>query len=56
MTKIITRINELQEDKWYTEATYDYLQRGTGYSSLANNINHKYNVEYLRGILREYLC
>jgi 2',3'-cyclic-nucleotide 2'-phosphodiesterase (5'-nucleotidase family) len=56
ITKIIIGECELQEDKWYSVATSDYLQRGTGYSSLANNINHKYNVEYLRDTLAEYLC
>jgi 5'-nucleotidase len=54
--KIVVGENELQEDKVYTVATSDYLQRGTGYYSLANNINYKYNAEYLREILEEYLC
>lgn len=51
ITKLIIRKNELQEDMGYTEATSDYLQRGTGYSRLDNNINHKYNVQYLRDTL-----
>lgn len=36
-------------------ATSDYLQRGAGYVSLANNENISYKVEYIRDILREYL-
>ncbi len=42
-------------DKWYTVATSDYLQRGTGYGTLANNKDAKYKNEYIRDILQEYL-
>lgn len=51
-------INEenLQDEKWYTVATSDYLQRGTGYTSLKNNKNERYNKEYLRDTLREYIA
>lgn len=45
----------LDDEKWYTVASSDYLQRGTVYSSLANNKNPKYKVEYVRDTLREYL-
>lgn len=53
--RIIVNGKELNEEKYYSVATSDYLQRGTGYKSLANNINERYNVEYLRIVLREYL-
>jgi 5'-nucleotidase len=56
ITKIIIGKGELKEEKWYTVATSDYLQRGTGYNSLTNNKNHKYNPDYLRDTLREYLA
>ncbi|WP_315118146.1 bifunctional UDP-sugar hydrolase/5'-nucleotidase [uncultured Clostridium sp.] len=46
---------ELEEEKMYKVATSDYLQRGTGYPSLANNKNERYNPEYIRDILRDYL-
>lgn len=46
---------KLDEERWYTVASSDYLQRGTGYTSLKNNRNEKYNNEYLRETLREYL-
>ncbi len=46
---------KLDEERWYTVASSDYLQRGTGYTSLKNNRNQKYNNEYLRETLREYL-
>lgn len=51
-------INEekLQEEKWYSVATSDYLQRGTGYASLKNNENVSYNKEYLRDTLKEYIA
>jgi hypothetical protein len=44
------------DEKWYTVATSDYLQRGTGYTSLKNNKNERYNQEYLRDTLREYIA
>lgn len=54
--RIIVNGEELDEEKYYSVATSDYLQRGTGYKALANNINEKYRVEYLRIVLRDYLC
>lgn len=45
----------LEDEKIYKVATSDYLQRGTGYQSLADNSNIKYNPEYTRDVLREYL-
>lgn len=47
---------KLNDDKWYTVATSDYLQRGTGYSSLKNNRNETYRVEYIRDVLRQYIA
>lgn len=47
---------KLDDDKWYTAATSDYLHRGSGYTSLKNNRNERYNKEYLRDTLREYLA
>lgn len=52
---IFIKGEKLEEDKWYTVASSDYLQRGTGYSSLKNNRNEKYKIEYLRDVLREYI-
>lgn len=46
---------KIELDKWYTVATSDYLQRGTGYTSLKNNRNEKYDEQYLRDILESYL-
>ncbi|GFP75624.1 bifunctional metallophosphatase/5'-nucleotidase [Clostridium fungisolvens] len=47
---------KLEDDRLYTVASCDYLQRGTGYSSLSNYKNEKYNHEYLRETLREYIA
>lgn len=47
---------KLHDEKWYTVATSDYLQRGTGYTSLKSNKNERYNKEYLRDTLREYIA
>ncbi len=46
---------KLIAEKWYTVASSDYLQRGTGYASLMNCKDEKYNKEYIRDTLREYL-
>jgi len=56
ITNILINNKELNDDKVYTVATSDYLQRGTGYKSLKNNQNEKYNKEYLRDTLREYIA
>ncbi len=45
----------LNMEQWYTVASSDYLQRGTGYQSLARNQDVQYCKEYLRDILQEYL-
>ena len=55
INKIIINGEELDEEKYYSVATSDYLQRGTGYKTLENNINVRYNPEYLRITLRDYL-
>jgi 2',3'-cyclic-nucleotide 2'-phosphodiesterase (5'-nucleotidase family) len=46
----------LDSERWYTVATSDYLQRGSGYHTLAHNRNEKYRVEFLRDVLEEYLA
>ena len=53
--RIIINGKDIEEEKYYTVATSDYLQRGTGYKSLANNRNVRYNPEYLRITLKDYL-
>lgn len=44
-----------ETERWYTVATSDYLQRGSGYHTLARNRNEKYRVEFLRDVLESYL-
>ena len=53
---IIINGESLQDERWYSVASSDYLHRGTGYTSLKNNRNVRYNSEYLRDTLSEYLC
>lgn len=55
VVRVVIGNKDMEDEKIYRVATSDYLQRGTGYPSLANNINEKYNVEYTRDTLREYL-
>ena len=45
----------LNMEQWYTVASSDYLQRGTGYKSLARNRDEQYNKKYLRDIIQEYV-
>lgn len=54
--RIIINGKEIEDEKWYTVATSDYLQRGTGYKALKNNKNRRYKSGYLREILKQYLC
>ena len=42
----------LEDDVWYTVASSDYLQRGSGYPSLANNRNDKYRAEEIKDVIR----
>lgn len=52
---ILINGKSLEKDKWYTVATSDYLQRGSGYTSLKNNRNEKYDKDFLRDTLLKYL-
>lgn len=45
----------LDHNKWYSVATSDYLQRGTGYTEFSSCKNEKYNPEYLREVLEDYM-
>lgn len=45
----------LNMEQWYTVASSDYLQRGTGYQTLARNQDEQYSKEYLRDIIQEYV-
>jgi 5'-nucleotidase len=53
--EILINGKSLEEDKWYTTASSDYLQRGSGYTSLKNNRNEKYDKDFLRDTLLKYL-
>lgn len=53
--KVMLEDGEMKDEKIYKVTTSDYLQRGTGYSSLANNTNVSYNPEYVRDTLEEYM-
>ena len=48
---IILENGEFNENRLYSVATSDYLQRGTGYESLGRCKDEKYNREYLRDTL-----
>lgn len=49
-------VNErlLEDETWYTVASSDYLQRGSGYEGLANNRNEKYLAEEIKDVIRVY--
>ncbi|PFA63267.1 bifunctional metallophosphatase/5'-nucleotidase [Bacillus sp. AFS015802] len=44
----------LEEEKWYSVASSDYLQRGSGYESLRHCRNEKYLPEEIRDVIRIY--
>ena len=47
---------KLIDDKWYTIASSDYLQRGSGYPSFINNKDVEYDYGYIRDVIREYVA
>lgn len=53
--EILLDNGEFNENKLYGIATSDYLQRGTGYESLGRCTDVKYDRDYIRDTLREYL-
>lgn len=44
----------MEDDVWYSVASSDYLQRGSGYPSLANNHNDQYRAEEIKDVIRLY--
>jgi len=52
---VMVNDESLEDDKWYSVGTSDFLQRGTGYSELAYNRNARYRPEFLRDLLQTYL-
>jgi 5'-nucleotidase len=54
VTQIMIGNQPLEEDRWYRIASSDYLQRGSGYPSLANNRNDKYLAEEIKDVIRLY--
>lgn len=52
---VIVNGEPLEEDRWYSVGTSDFLQRGTGYSELSYNRNARYRPEFLRDLLQTYL-
>ncbi|QVK18602.1 bifunctional metallophosphatase/5'-nucleotidase [Mycoplasmatota bacterium] len=55
INKILIGNEELNEEKYYTVGSSDYLQRNQVYTPLNNNINPNYHVEYIRDVLKIYL-
>ncbi|MHA1646279.1 MAG: bifunctional metallophosphatase/5'-nucleotidase [Promethearchaeota archaeon] len=45
----------LDEGKWYSVSSSDYLERGSGYLEMANNRNGRYDPDFIRDVLRKYL-
>ncbi|WP_404452197.1 5'-nucleotidase C-terminal domain-containing protein [Virgibacillus necropolis] len=54
VTEMIIGDNPVENEAWYTVASSDYLHRGSGYESLANNRNEKYRAEEIRDVIRLY--
>ncbi|WP_335872435.1 bifunctional metallophosphatase/5'-nucleotidase [Bacillus sp. 2205SS5-2] len=44
----------LEDEEWYTVATSDYLQRGSGYPPLSNNQNELYRPEEIKDVIKLY--
>ncbi len=54
ITELLIGGQPLEDERWYTVGTSDYLHRGSGYRTLANNRNEKYRPEYIRDVIRTY--
>ncbi|MFC4408875.1 bifunctional metallophosphatase/5'-nucleotidase [Chungangia koreensis] len=52
--EILVAGQPLDDENWYSVASSDYLQRGSGYPSLANNRNVVYRPEEIKDVIREY--
>jgi len=50
--EIMVADKPLEDEVWYSVASSDYLQRGSGYHSLSNNRNEKYRAEEIRDVIR----
>ncbi|WP_270182171.1 bifunctional metallophosphatase/5'-nucleotidase [Alkalihalobacillus sp. CinArs1] len=44
----------IDEERWYSIASSDYLLRGSGYPALANNRNFTYQPDEIKDVIREY--
>ncbi|WP_137789327.1 5'-nucleotidase C-terminal domain-containing protein [Bacillus sp. E(2018)] len=44
----------LEEERWYSVASSDYLHRGSGYPSLAHNRNEFYRPEEIKDVIKIY--
>jgi 5'-nucleotidase len=44
----------IEDEKWYSVASSDYLQRGSGYESLGHGRNEKYLPDEIRDVIRMY--
>ncbi|SDL92229.1 bifunctional metallophosphatase/5'-nucleotidase [Sediminibacillus halophilus] len=54
LIKVSITGREIEDETWYTVASSDYLQRGSGYPVLADNRNPVFKPEYIRNVIREY--
>ncbi|WP_102026559.1 bifunctional metallophosphatase/5'-nucleotidase [Salirhabdus sp. Marseille-P4669] len=54
ITEVLVGDEPLDDEKWYKVASSDYLQRGSGYPTLANNRNEKYLAEEIKDVIRIY--
>jgi 2',3'-cyclic-nucleotide 2'-phosphodiesterase (5'-nucleotidase family) len=55
INSIIINDEPLDEEKWYSVASSDYLQRGSGYLEMSNNRDERYDADFIRDVLRKYL-
>ncbi|WP_342542790.1 metallophosphoesterase [Paenisporosarcina sp. FSL H8-0542] len=44
----------MEDEVWYSVASSDYLQRGSGYPSLAHNRNDQYSPDEIKDVIRQY--
>ncbi len=54
--EVVINGNSLDPEKWYSVASSDYLQRGSGYPVLSKNRNVRYLPEEIKDVIRLYAC
>lgn len=54
--RVLINGRDIEDEKYYSVATSDYLERADWYTPLSKHRNVRYDIDYLRITLKNYLC